>query len=186
MTFRCSIEGCDRERSTRGMCRRHYCSWWRIGNPIAPHGFTRAPDDVRFWRRVDKREPDECWPWQGAPNEDGYGQFRLAGVNMGAHRASWIIHNGPVPGDLWALHRCNVRICINPDHLYLGDNDANVRDRGGAGHHLQGERHPMVKLTDVQCAEIRMSDATGRALARQYCMSESQISNIRRGAQRAV
>jgi hypothetical protein len=83
--------------------------------------------EARFWRFVTKT--DGCWEWTGADNGHGYGAFSVARSKArAAHRVSWEIHNGQIPGRLWVLHKCDNRRCVNPSHLFLGDNTANVRD----------------------------------------------------------
>lgn len=100
----------------------------------------RPSTEEKFWSRVDKRGPDECWPWTGGRNTDGYGKApRATGsrpIGRGytaAHRVSWAIHFGPVPDGLWVLHHCDNPPCVNPAHLWLGTNLDNIRDRDAKG-----------------------------------------------------
>lgn len=80
-------------------------------------------------------EPNSgCWLWIASVNNDGYGFFGMGGRTMSAHRASWILHRGAIPKGKYVLHKCDVRQCVNPDHLYLGTQFDNMRDasiRGG-------------------------------------------------------
>jgi len=65
-----------------------------------------------------------CWLWINWIDKDGYG-----GCKHGqAHRASWVIYHGPIPNDLFVLHKCDVPACINPKHLFLGTQLDNMRD----------------------------------------------------------
>lgn len=83
----------------------------------------RRPPLERFWRLVDKsNEGDGCWLWTG--HGGCYGQFR-PGTNSKdpqilVHRYSWALHYGPIPEKLFVLHKCDVRRCVRPDHLFLG------------------------------------------------------------------
>jgi len=93
----------------------------------------------RFWARVKKGKPDECWEWTASKNPKGYGWFRPGskGCPFHAHRIAWRIANGPVPVGLCVLHRCDNPPCCNPHHLFLGTQLDNVRDKvqkGRAGH----------------------------------------------------
>jgi len=69
-----------------------------------------------------------CVLWMGSRNTGGYGQVRWRGPLLLVHRAAWIARNGPVPPGLCVLHRCDVRPCLNPDHLFLGTQKDNMAD----------------------------------------------------------
>ena len=89
--------------------------------------------EERFWSHVDTGGPEECWPWTAATNHRGYGQTTLDGVAMNAHRAAWILMNGPIAPGLMACHRCDVRLCVNPTHLFLGSARVNTADMFAKG-----------------------------------------------------
>jgi hypothetical protein len=74
-----------------------------------------------------------CWLWLGAVIPDGYGSTKVDNKAILAHRRSWVIHRGPIPPDAHVLHRCDNRLCVNPDHLFLGDNLINVADKMAKG-----------------------------------------------------
>lgn len=80
---------------------------------------------ARFWKRVEKTET--CWLWTGKPTHNGYGQFWHHGV-FACHRVSYEEHFGPIPDDKFVLHRCDVKLCVRPDHLHLGTHKDNVDD----------------------------------------------------------
>jgi hypothetical protein len=69
-----------------------------------------------------------CQIWTGDIDQNGYGKIRVDGHYMGAHRASWIASNGPIPAGLFILHRCDLPPCINPDHLFPGTHSQNIAD----------------------------------------------------------
>ena len=60
---------------------------------------------------------DGCWIWNGRPKDTGYGQIKIGGKVINAHRAVWEAMRGPVPRGLELDHICGVRLCVNPDHL---------------------------------------------------------------------
>lgn len=79
-----------------------------------------------------------CWSWLGAKTAQGYGRLSLGGRGAKierAHRVSWMLHNGPIPDGMFVCHKCDNPECARPDHLFLGDNAANVRDSVSKSRH---------------------------------------------------
>ena len=87
----------------------------------------RASFAKRLWSRVDRRGPDECWPWTGARNDRGYGQIRLDGRPQYAHRVVHELLVGPIPEGRQIDHLCRVRACVNPAHMETVTSAENTR-----------------------------------------------------------
>lgn len=150
----------------------------------------------RFWARVDKNGPVHpvygvCWLWIGPPNTRGYGQFMVAGKTLRAHRYSYELNCGEVPKGAGVLHKCDVRLCVNPSHLFVGDNAVNQADKVAKGRQARGEGNAAAELSDDQIREIRRRYRLKRnyhdpvngqnALAREFRTSQANISLIVRG-----
>lgn len=134
-----------------------------------------------------------CVLWFGDTKENGYGIVRVGKLRKYAHRAAWESKFGAIPEKMCVCHKCDVRNCINPDHLFLGtlaDNLADMRAKGrgmSAATHpgccLYGENHNRAKLTEIQAVEILRritAGENGAALAREFGVSVSTTSLIRR------
>lgn len=83
----------------------------------------------RFWSGVDKRGPDECWPWRRTTDGKGYGTFWLRKGQHRAHRVAWAIANqGASAAGLMGCHACDNTLCCNPAHIWMGTNKENQTD----------------------------------------------------------
>jgi hypothetical protein len=108
--------------------------------------------------------------------------MRVAQRNVRAHRVSWELAHGAIPDELHVLHRCDVRACVRPDHLYLGTHTDNVADRDNKGRQPRGERNGLAKLTPEQVRTMRAEYAAGGisqpALAKRYGIAHGTIEAI--------
>lgn len=120
-----------------------------------------------------------CWLWMGKVTTAGYGRVVVDGRATVAHRLSYRLHRGAIPDGLFVCHHCDVRLCVNPEHLFLGDAAANLGDMVRKGRSNRGERHGHSKLTPDAVLAIRSSLLTGKALAEQYGVARSCISRVR-------
>lgn len=143
--------------------------------------------EERFWPKVKVAGTEECWEWQGALSETGYGLFRKGGrgtATSNAHRALWEQLNGAVPRGLVVCHSCDNRRCVNSNHLWLGTHQENMDDMVHKRRHwvLRGNSSPTRVLTSVQVENIRQTYTTTTIsqenLARQYGVNQSTISRI--------
>jgi Autographiviridae endonuclease len=85
----------------------------------------------KFWAKVQKGEPTECWPWLGYKKPSGHGLTTMNSLSIHASRKAWILVNGPIRGDLCVNHTCDNAACCNPAHMYLGSRQDNMIDLWG-------------------------------------------------------
>lgn len=131
----------------------------------------------RFYKSI--RKEGDCWIWIGYVGADGYGRIGAHRKWRRAHIASYILHCGSIPDGLWVLHKCDVRACVNPDHLFLGTGLDNVADMVAKNRQAKGERFPQAKLKEHDVKEILASDERNKELAERFGVNQSVISNIR-------
>lgn len=130
-------------------------------------------------------DTSDCWYWRGSHTNLGYGMFNGFG-ELRAHRAAWVMMNGPIPKGMHVLHKCDVRCCVNPDHLFLGTHTDNMRDMVAKGRHkapgLCGDANPRSKLRSDQIDEIRQKYASGNVtqakLAKEYGVAQMTINRV--------
>lgn len=116
-----------------------------------------------------------CWLWIGSCRPNGYGEYSLGygrtAVRMGAHRASYMLHVGEIPDGMLVCHKCDVKCCVNPSHLFLGS----------AVDAPRGERNSRSKLSVDAIKEIRASTEPTEVLAKRYGVSGVSMWKARTG-----
>lgn len=125
-----------------------------------------------------------CFIWLSAiDSQNGYGLLKINSVSKRAHRCSFETFKGPIPADKWVLHTCDNKLCVNPDHLYLGTRRDNVDDavRRNRLKPRMGQNNGRAKLTDEQALEIMNSADNQFVLAARYGVSQPSISWIKTG-----
>lgn len=142
----------------------------------------------RFWSKVKVGPENECWPWQASVSRKGYGKFGRGGKGAGwveAHRISYELTNGEIPDGMHVCHRCDNRLCVNPNHLFLGTPADNIADKVAKGRHRwrthPGEKNGRAVLSEGQIAAIRsryVAGSTRAALAAEYGVSWTHIQRI--------
>jgi hypothetical protein len=170
---------CRAGRSKRGEFCSIRCSIRRAGND--------APD--KFWAKTSP-QPNGCIYWNGYRPGGRYGALNVAGRARKAHRHAWILTHGDIPDGLSVLHRCDVPHCVNPEHLFLGTNADNVRDKVAKGRaaRLAGERNPSATITDADIRALRARYRYGNltALAAEYGVSFTYACGLVTGSKRAA
>lgn len=148
----------------------------------------------RLLKHIEYDPNGGCWLWSGGVSQSGYGCFWLDGRQTGAHRTSFELHKGPIPNGLFVCHKCDVRACVNPDHLWVGTGSENMRDARDKGRtykvprHLQtgtktpsrGSLHGRAKISEAEAFEVLSYGREGRkcprtSLAKRFGVSVSTI-----------
>ena len=141
------------------------------------------PEAERFWRHVEIKGPDDCWPWQAYRVPRGFGIFNFRGKRTTALRIAMILAGIDVPDDVNARHSCDNPPCCNPLHGFVGTQKDNI-----ASVIVGGERHGRCVVTDAQVAEMRhryaTTDASQMTLAKEYGLGRGHVRRILRGKAR--
>lgn len=103
-----------------------------------------------------------CWIWAGGTSD--YGTIWWEGRPWSVHRASWLVHVGPIPDGLCVCHKCDVKRCINPTHLFIGTDQDNVDDWVAKGHHRNGKGRPRL-VTPEQTTRMAVLREQGHSYA---------------------
>ena len=134
----CKFEGCGVYDNGGGLCAGH----WRqrsLGQELRP--ILRTPEE-RFWSRVEKGAPDECWNWTGAHNKDGHGKFVVGNrKSVYVHRYSYEQSVGPIPEGKVIDHQCRNPRCVNPGHLKAVTQAENCQNLGVQRNNKSGYRN---------------------------------------------
>jgi hypothetical protein len=147
-----------------------------------------------FWAKVSIKGQDECWEWQITPNRGGYGVYKKTTEGRGkrfvvlAHRLSYSLSNGEFESSLLVCHKCDNRRCVNPNHLFLGTHQDNMRDAVDKGRFVGkglGQRSEKVKLSPQQVQEVRRlsveSDLTFDEIAKMFGVTRAAVFMVRKG-----
>jgi hypothetical protein len=174
----CSVEGCSKKVYTRGMCSMHYMRLKRHGSTAPAKRFHGTPEQ-RFWAKV-KRTAD-CWGWEGGKHHWGYGIFHAWYSHaIVAHRFSYMLHYGPIPKGALVCHHCDNPECTNPEHLFLGDQQANMDDMHRKGRGAIGSKNGLAKLSESQVVAIRADSRSSVVLGKIYGVSSATVRRVKR------
>lgn len=145
-----------------------------------------------FWSKVNKNgsipqhcpELGNCWEWTASLARNGYGIVKFnSKTNKMPHRISWIIAYGDIPDNLFVLHSCDNRKCVNPKHLFLGTAKDNTRDMD-----LKNRRGNYCKVTNEQVCKIRELYSKGNLTQKEigyiFGISQTHVGSIVRRVKR--
>lgn len=121
----------------------------------------------------------ECWIWKGhRSGSTRYGGIRIQGKNRRAHRLAYELFNGAIPSGLSVLHHCDVPLCVNPKHLFVGTQLVNMRDASEKGRTWR-KLTPEKVLAIKSLAEKRVMPQTKIAI--RYGVSQTTVAEINIG-----
>lgn len=146
-----------------------------------PRPIEHALDALRRLHARTSYDANGCWLWGGYV-KNSYGALSVGNVDVYIHRLSYEIHHGPIPDGLFVCHRCDVRLCWAPHHLFAGTQQDNVTDCITKGRHvppphLIGEENPKVTLSDDDVEAIRAlaGSMQQRDIAQAFGVSQSTV-----------
>lgn len=173
---------CFKEFLTLKSLQRKFCS----GSCSAKARPSRAiPPKITFFKNIIiPKNKNECWIYPKLIMK-GYGHLWVDGKKYPAHRFSWEFHNNKkIPDGMYMCHKCDVKKCCNPTHLFVGTPSDNMQDmhNKGRGNLPSGEKHRCAKLTNKQAREIKillLNDGIPTIIAQEYNVSKHIIYHIK-------
>jgi hypothetical protein len=146
----------------------------------------------RFLQKVEKTET--CWLWKAgtrSKKRDCYGAFHFGNKVIDAHRVSYLFFKGEIPDKMYVCHTCDVKLCVNPDHLWLGTQQQNMQDAKKKGRLVMPEGRRFTDgnkpLNRVQSEEqvkqmkIALKNMTIAQVAKQFKVKESFVKDLSSG-----
>lgn len=175
----CKIEGCNKKSHCQFLCSMHYARLVRHGDPL----ITKNNKSLVTWEYLLScsitDEQTECIEWQKAKSK-GYGAVFFNGKTVRTHCVSYILNIGNIPDGLFVCHHCDNKLCINPEHLFVGTQKNNIQDAISKGRMLLGEKNGHAKLTKKDIISIRQMDGFHRDIAKMFGVSRGCISHVKR------
>ena len=169
-TSSCSVDGCENDFYSNSFCKNHH-EWHRR------RGLLPKAKEITIRQKLlqnIKKDKDGCWIWQKGKNNRGYGTISLPHQKKAyAHRVSYEIFKGEIPQGMCVCHKCDVPACVNPEHLFVGSHQDNIRDAWVKGRlplppPRYGEKHHNAAFTAIEVREIRRSTRPHKELAERF------------------
>lgn len=168
----------------------------------APIPDLTAAEAVRFWAKIDKSGYDKgsyhswngtpCWTWTAVRTKGkwgGYGLFTADRRQLRASRIMFKIHNGCDPGDNQVCHHCNYPPCLNPLHIYEGDDTGKINLQQAASDLRVRNQVSFHQYTDREIEAIRELADKGipvQEIAAQYGEKPDRIRGFISGKSRTL
>lgn len=141
---------------------------------INGHNDSYCSTPCRFWSKVNIIEGENsCWLWKPNVTKGGYGNIVNGGQSRVAHRYSYELNIGPIPFGMLVCHKCDVRHCVRPDHLFLGTAKDNALDCA-----IKNRTNKSI-LTNEMVVDILADTRTNKVIAADYGVNSTTICNIK-------
>jgi len=177
MTAKCKIKSCNTKSRQRGWCPKHYTRWKRHGDPRKTKN-NMVPITWKYLLSCSvTNEETGCIEWQKGKSE-GYGVATHNKFTDRTHRISYRLHHGKING-VYVLHTCDNKLCINPDHLFLGTHADNMKDKVMKDRQARGTDFPISKFNEADILKIRAMAESNLITAKIFGVDPSTISYIR-------
>jgi len=187
--MKCAFDECERDAVCKGYCDKHYRRFLRRGD-VNDYGSRKVAEGNAIERFHQKYEINEsgCWMWTGGtrPNSKGVPYPRHWTddfKSIGAHRFSFELVHGAIPQGMYVCHKCDTPLCVNPDHLFLGSHQDNMRDMVAKQRSFVGrgeDKKGRSKLTNQQADQIRKMSMSYSKIGAMFGVSTTTIGRIKR------
>jgi len=188
--MKCAFIDCDRNAVSKGYCDKHYRRLLKRGD-VNDYGSREVAEGNAIERFHKKYEinKSECWIWIAGTRLNSKGvayprHWTDDRKSIGAHRFSFELVHGAIPKSMYVCHKCDTPLCVNPDHLFVGTHQDNMRDMvqkrrsfTGRGENKKGR----AKLTNQQADQIRKMNISHTKIAALFGVSQATIGRIKRG-----
>lgn len=150
-----------------------------------PRKRQNTPHTIGYFQERTVVDDNGCWLWQLAVRSNGYGAVRYQGATIAAHRLAYMIATGTErpPRDIDICHRCDVRSCVNPAHLFAGTRSDNMADCSRKGRlftpGLAGDACPNSKVTSDDVRLIRADPRVASVVGREFGLTKAAVNRIR-------
>jgi hypothetical protein len=186
----CLFDGCERGAISKGYCDKHYRRLLKRGD-VNNYGSRKVAEGDAIERFHKKYEINKsgCWLWTGGTRANSKGvlyprHWTNESKSIGAHRFSFELVHGAIPQGMYVCHKCDTPLCVNPDHLFLGSHQDNMRDMVVKKRSFVGrgeDKKGRAKLTNQQADQIRKMEISQSKIAALFGVSQTTIGRIKRG-----
>lgn len=187
--MKCAFDKCERDAVCKSYCDKHYRRVLRRGD-VNDYGSRKVAEGDAIERFHQKYEINEsgCWMWTGGtrPNSKGVPYPRHWTddfKSISAHRFSFELVHGAIPQGMYVCHKCDTPLCVNPDHLFLGSHQDNMRDMVAKQRSFVGrgeDKKGRAKLTNQQADQIRKMSMSHTKIGAMFGVSATTIGRIKR------